>query len=131
MYDKATICVWGLEAILNAHRIGWLSSEDDLLCILSKFIHSHKASRSSVLFGYFVVLCLLSSAALMVTAKAAWLQPIVHIDTCKSSYIEALIAVNTGVFTGSGKVMHHWQAVQLASIQQHQVLSSVQRSLPA
>ncbi len=21
MYDKATICVWGLEAILNTHRI--------------------------------------------------------------------------------------------------------------
>ncbi len=53
----------------------------------------------------------------MVIAKAAWLQPIIHKDTCMSSYIKAFIAVNTGVLTGSGKVMQQcsWIAMQLDS----------------
>ncbi len=51
----------------------------------------------------------------MVTAKAAWLQPTIHKDTCMSSYIKAFIAVNTVLFTGSRQLVHHWQAVQLAS----------------
>lgn len=41
----------------------------------------------------------------MVIAKAAWLQPIIHKDTCMSSYIKAFIMLlNTPVFTA----MNDW-----------------------